>query len=263
MIYRDNNNDIRDSWAGISNNQGISFTGGMNVDMNNWVINYCPATGPDGVIIGDTLHSVFMSEASGTSKVYRSASSISNLTSQTSQLLTGNIAGLNMQNYPRIDRNGSAIAIVWKQNVNGLDQLPILFTNNISSRFPVNYDLVDLNDITNADVALSNGNIYVVWEDDNSGTVKFRKGTHTPATSLNDLTANLLSIYPNPSSGLINISSSDIIIGIRITRLTGDIIYHLRPDSKNYSLQVDKPGIYILTLTIDKLTISRKLIVYN
>lgn len=51
MIYRDNKSDIRDTWAGVSFNGANSFSGGMGIDGQNWYITYCPASGPDGVII--------------------------------------------------------------------------------------------------------------------------------------------------------------------------------------------------------------------
>ncbi|MBL7948096.1 MAG: exo-alpha-sialidase, partial [Bacteroidia bacterium] len=45
MLYRDNNANLRDSWAGISADNAISFTNGCAVDDNNWVIAACPASG--------------------------------------------------------------------------------------------------------------------------------------------------------------------------------------------------------------------------
>lgn len=70
MLYRDNNENIRDTWAGISTDTGTSFNGGMNVDQQNWMLFACPSSGPDGVIIGDTLYSTFMSAASSNTRVY-------------------------------------------------------------------------------------------------------------------------------------------------------------------------------------------------
>ncbi|MCY7410780.1 MAG: T9SS type A sorting domain-containing protein [Chitinophagales bacterium] len=87
--------------------------------------------------------------------------------------------------------------------------MPILFTNDINSGFPEPADTVDVDDITNTDVTISNGNIFVVWEDDNSGTVKYRKGTYNINTSVPSISVNTpINIYPNPSS------SGEIFIGI-------------------------------------------------
>ncbi len=183
MLCRDNQSNIRDIWAGISNNSGVSFTNGFSVDKNNRMIMSCLSSGPDSIIIGDTLYSVFMSAGAGSYRNYLSRSSVSTLSVGSVNNLTGNVAGLSQQNYPRIDHFGSAVAIAWKQTVSGTAQLSLLLTNNIANGFPSNYEIVDLNDVTNTDVALSNGAVHIVWQDDNSGTVKYMKGTFAPIVS--------------------------------------------------------------------------------
>jgi hypothetical protein len=77
MLYRDNNNNIRDIWTGISNNNATTFPLGFEIGNNNWMLISCPSSGPDGIIIGDTLYSTFMSGGSGAYRTYLSKSSIS------------------------------------------------------------------------------------------------------------------------------------------------------------------------------------------
>lgn len=77
MLYRDNNSNIRDIWAGISNNNATTFPSGFEIDNNNWMVMSCTSSGPDGVIIGDTIYSTFMSSGSGAYRTYLSKSSIS------------------------------------------------------------------------------------------------------------------------------------------------------------------------------------------
>lgn len=249
MLYRDNKSDIRDSWAGISNDKGSTFMGGMNIDMLNWNLNACPSTGPDGVIIGDTLYSTYTNGASGKSLVYFNKSSISSMTGSMAIPLTGTITGLTQQNYPRIATDGTALGIVWKQVVNGNDQCLLRFTNNITNGLPTPYDTVDLSNIENADVAISKGNIYVVWQDNGSGTVKYRKGTFTQATGIEESIAQQgFSIFPNPSTGLVNIVSENTIDEITVTNLLGQTIYQAKANEKNVSLHIDKAGIYFVSI---------------
>ncbi len=203
MLYRDNNSNIRDIWTGISNNNATTFPSGFEIDNNNWMVMSCPSSGPDGVIIGDTLYSTFMSSGSGNYRAYLSKSSISTGAVSSMTHLTGTIIGLSQQNYPRIASDGTAMAIVWKQTVSGAAQLPILFTNDIANGFPASYDTVDLDYITNADVAMSNGKLFVVWQDDESGTVKYRSGTYTQiSTGINEVMENyfLFILTPQPKN---------------------------------------------------------------
>ncbi|TAL56862.1 MAG: T9SS type A sorting domain-containing protein [Bacteroidetes bacterium] len=261
MLYRTNISNIRDTWVGISSNNGNTFPNGYNIDQNNWMIMACPSTGPDGIIIGDTLYAVFMNEASGSARTYLSKSTISSSAVNSVNLLTGSIPGLAAQNYPRIDRFGNAAAIVWKQSVSGNDHLPVLFTNDITNGFPATYDTVDLSNITNTDVALSNGNIFVVWQDDNSGTVKYRTGTFTPLnTSVNENEENHLSVYPVPAGTEINIRPlSGEKFELEIFNTLGEAIIRSKNNNTIDISQLSN-GIYFLKVRENKYSYSRKFI---
>ncbi|MDP1725291.1 MAG: T9SS type A sorting domain-containing protein [Bacteroidota bacterium] len=211
VVYRDNLSNIRDIWTGISSNNGISFNRGFAVDKTNWFLQSCPASGPDAVIVGDSLYTVFMSGASTKNRIYLSRTSISTGIVNSVSTTSSNIASLNQQNFPRIATDGVAAAIVWQQSVGGVAQLPVTFTNDISKGFPLVYDTVDLVNITNMDIAMANGKIYVIWEDDNSGTVKFRSGTYKPLNTGNAKIVKSEPIefrcFPNPASDVLNIVS--------------------------------------------------------
>ncbi len=201
LLYRDNLNNLRNSWAGISLNGGDSFVGGIEIDNTDWMVGACPSSGPDGVIYGDSLYSVFMSAASGKALCYRSRASISNLQMESIEPLTANIMGLNLQNFPRIAASDKAVAILWTQSVNDSAQLAIQFTNNISDGFPSGYELLVEDNVMNADIAISSTEVYVVWEDMNSGTVKFKSGTYI-LSGVTDVKIQQepVKIFPNPSS---------------------------------------------------------------
>lgn len=265
MLYRDNASNIRDIWTGISTDNATSFPSGFAVDTNDWQIFSCPSSGPDGVIIGDTLYAVYMSGGSGSYRVYFSKTLISTGALISHTPLTGSIAGLTQQNYPRIARNGNAVAIVWKQNVTGATQLPMLFTNNIANGFPVMYDTVDLANETNTDVAISNGNVYVVWQDDNSNTVKYRTGTFVPDTiaiisSVSGILENSFSVSPNPTKDLLNITSTDNEnFTVTIFNTLGEIIHSTVSTTNHKVLTTNLPnGIYFLQLKTSERTFAAK-----
>lgn len=268
MLYRDNNVNIRDSWAGISTDNASSFTNGFALENNNWMLMSCPASGPDGVIVGDTLYSTFMNGESGTYLNYFSKSSISSGAMSSVTNVTGAIAGLSQQNFPRIANDGNAMAVVWKQTVSGASQLPILFTNDIANEFPSTYDTVDLDYITNADVALSNGNIFVVWEDDNSGTVKYRFGTYPSATAgISEVAKSNFSIYPNPSKGKFQFATGSSQIAenctIEICNVQGEIIYQsaITKIKSEIDLSNQTNGIYFVKICNRQEIIFKKIVI--
>jgi hypothetical protein len=235
MLYRNNNNNVRDSWAGFSSNNGNNFTSGCNIDNNNWMVMACPASGPDGAIIDDTLFSVFSSRASGSYRNYISKTTLSNATWMNTQNLTGAVSGLTMQNYPRIASFGNVLGIVWKQIINGADQLPLLFTNDIASGLPTAYDTVAQGDITNADVAIGNGKIVVCWQDDVLGTVRIRFGTFSPNTTevAELIPSHSFSLFPNPTTSEVTLQSDQTFsnANIEVVDLKGETVKQIR----NYS----------------------------
>lgn len=259
MMYRDNDANIRDMWCGLSDDGGSTFMGGFGLDNPDWMLMMCPSSGPDGVIIGDTLHSVLMSGFSGDYLIYYSKSSVSGMANSSVVPVTGMLAGLSLQNYPRIATDGNATGIVWKQAVSGQNQLALLFTNDISNGFPTGFDTVDLDDVTNADIAIRNGMIHIVWEDPTSGTVKYRSGTFNSVMGIEDAIDNdLVSVFPNPTPGMVNVQIANNYSGnaeMNITDLLGKKISTSIVTLNNGNVVSDvselTTGIYLLDVVID------------
>lgn len=252
MMYRSNLSNIRDTWVGISNDGGTNFTNGWNADQNNWMLMMCPSSGPDGVIIGDTLYSVFMNGATGDNLVYWSKSALADLSAQPTAPISGMVMNLNSQNYPRMASYGNALAVIWKQNVSGADQLAIRFTGDINTGLP-DYTLVDTDNITNADVALSNGAVHVVWEDNNTGTVRYRKGTFS-ALGVNETPTKVLTVHPNPSVGAWTITSDQNISDVELIDAQGakvDVRVNQTPSGFEVSNIGLASGVYVLHVQVE------------
>lgn len=261
MMYRDNNSNIRDSWAGISPDNGTTFSG-LGIDQQNWMLMACPSTGPDGVIVGDTLYATFMNGAGGSSRVFYSKTSISSMSSSGAIPLTGNISGLSQQNYPRVATDGRALAFAWKQIVNGIEQSVVRFTSDITQGLPVSTQLVDQNDVTNCDVTIRNGMAYVVWQDDNSGTLRFRSGSFTPVTAAaNEVSAKEISVFPNPTTSQVTVETTLPLEHIFITDVIGQRIYEAAPNQTSVSVSLKNPGVFFITTTSGLQIRTTKLIV--
>lgn len=259
VMYRDENSNIRDMWCGISNDAGNTFGGGFGLDNPDWMLMACPSTGPDGVIIGDTLYSALMSGFSGDYLIYYSKSSISGMANSSVTPITGLLPGATTQNYPRVATDGSAMGIVWKQAIGGQSQLPLLFTNDITNGFPAQFDTVDLDDITNADIAIRDGVIHIVWEDPNSGTVKYRSGTFNSILGVENASSNdMVKVYPNPASSTMNVQIANDYSGnaeLSISDLLGQKVSSSIVTLNNGKVNVDiselKTGIYLLDITVN------------
>ena len=254
MLYRDNDSNKRDTWAALSQDGGQTFTSGINVDQQNWMISSCPASGPDGVIIGDTLYTTFMNGASGKTRVYFNRTSLSNFSSDPAVPVTDLLFGLSAQNFPRIAAYGTSMAVIWRQTISGQEQLVLNFSSDITSGLSPLYDTVDLNQITNADIAMTDTKIYVVWEDYSSGTVRFRAGTYSERTSIDDdLSSSNISAFPNPSNDKWHISGEGLKPGMemKLLNMQGQVLRSFNVnDSKNFSIDNSSlsSGIYFLRI---------------
>lgn len=72
LLFRNNNQNIRDIWVSRSTDLATTFDTATDVDKTDWELNFCPIAGPHMARSGDSLITVWMSAASGTSRVYLS-----------------------------------------------------------------------------------------------------------------------------------------------------------------------------------------------
>lgn len=250
VFYRDNLNDIRDIYVGVSSNNGGTFND-FAIDNNNWFIQSCPSSGPDGVILGDSIYSVFLSG----SKSYFSRSSISGGAMNTIAQL-GATAGANNQNYPRIDNNGTKTAIVWR-GIRGGTKLMFSYTADIANGTFEIQDTLNTNSFSSSDVAVTADAVHVVWQDNTTGTVKYSKGTFGPS-AVNDISKDIeLSLFPNPANSNLAIKSTREFTTVKIYNTSGQIV-----SESAFTPSVDianlASGSYILELITNKGAVARK-----
>ncbi|WP_430406539.1 hypothetical protein [Fluviicola sp.] len=74
LLFRNDDNNIREMWGCYSTDGSASFTSFAEVDQTNWSIASCPSSGPSGVISGDSLVSTWMSNGD----VYISSANLNN-----------------------------------------------------------------------------------------------------------------------------------------------------------------------------------------
>ncbi|MDG1331050.1 MAG: T9SS type A sorting domain-containing protein [Crocinitomicaceae bacterium] len=211
-LFRNNESNIRDSYGSLSEDGGVSFTSDANLDNLNWLITSCPATGPAGVIIGDSAYVVSASRAAGTYRVYASAASAVgglNLGDVTMMDPPTATAG-DIQNFPRISGSNDTLVVVWEEKLSGnTDIICAVSTDGNSSSLGTYKSMVNASATgtqSKPDVIYKNGFVHVVYQDYASDDVIYRRGTIADVTGVNDLIAEQVHVSPNPTSGHIQIS---------------------------------------------------------
>jgi len=72
-----------------------------------------------------------------------------------------------------------------------------------------------------------------------------------------------VNVFPNPTTSEIQITCDKTINEINVNNIVGQIIYTAKPKEKNTSFKLDINGIYFVTISSDKQTTTRKIIVTN
>ena len=198
MMFRNNLSNKRTMFAAISSDNGHTFPGGMEIDNTNWTVPVCPSSGPDGVVLGDTLYAVYRSSAGGSSKVYLSKSLLTGSNLVSNNTISTNFTGITSQDYPRIAKDGNVAVLSWKQTGGGSTRAIVSFTHDIRSGF-TDIDTVGDPGVNSVDVAIHDGEVHLVWADNVSGTVKYVKGYYFPSNVPASGRSQHTRIYPNPA----------------------------------------------------------------
>jgi hypothetical protein len=210
-LFRNNETNVRDTWGSLSTDSGVSFTSTENLDELDWVINVCPATGPHGVIIGDSAYVVSASRGEGPYRVYLSTTGLSgglNLNSVQMMDEPTSSAG-DSQNFPRISGSGDTLVVVWEEREAGNTDVFCSVTIDGNSQTLASFKSIvngeEIGTQSKPDVMYKDGFVHVVYQDLAAGNVIYRKGVIADVTGINELNGAVVEVFPNPTNQLIAI----------------------------------------------------------
>ncbi len=207
LLFRNNDSDLRNIWSSVSTNGGTSFTYGGDIDLTNWNVTACPTSGPDGIIVGDSIIAVWMSRGNGFSRVYVSTSDYTSIGYK--DQISGNVASNVVQNYPMIAGNLDTVGVVWQETYSGDNKCIISYSLNGASGLQGNVSTifsdtgVSVFEDKNPDIAFANGKFYIVWQDDEKGEVMFTTAAiqSTIGVEEDEVEIENVVLSPNPIKG--------------------------------------------------------------
>lgn len=226
LLYRNNDQNLRDIYGVYSNDSGSNFLSACNTEQLDWLVTSCPSTAPDGVIINDTLWSVSASKASGAYRIYLSNAS---LDSQITRLATDSLVGpaqpSGNQNHPRMAASSEFIGITWHENTGtNYDVYVSLASTSFAEQLYNSKVLVSDNQTGNqlySDLVLRGNEIHLVYQDNGSGTVVYRKGTIALTNNLVEPVSGRVSCWPNPVKDICQVQSTSPIQSIALYNEAG------------------------------------------
>ncbi len=211
MLFRNNDNNVRDIFGVYSTDGGASYTSTQQINQLNWVVNSCPSTGPHGLLRSADLITVSTSQVTGKNRVYVTSNSATTaLGSSTEFMLTPPSNSNGNQNYPRISGNQDTIVLAWQENnPSNYEVYYALTTTGTVNDFQTSKaqaNTITTGAQTNPDVVYKNGKVHYVFQDSPTASVIYKTGTiGTVGVNENELIS--ISTYPNPSSGIIHFTA--------------------------------------------------------
>ena len=186
VIYRGNQNDLRDMRAAISTDTANSFTATAMIDNNGWIYPSCPSSGGQGIFNGDTLISVFMNGLNNNACYLSTYNVITGQPGFEKNIFAPPGAGI--QEVIRIAAGGDTIGAVWDQEING--QRNILFSfsttgaqglgtyiDTVSNVIPAGFHILP-------DLAYKNGKFYLVFTDYVAAQLYYMEGSINTASAI-------------------------------------------------------------------------------
>ena len=70
-----------------------------------------------------------------------------------------------------------------------------------------------------------------------------------------------LTIYPNPSTGSIQVSYTNSMDELKVSNMLGQVVYEAKPSSTSTNVQIDNAGVYFITITSGASISTQKVIV--
>jgi hypothetical protein len=208
LLYRNNEDNLRDIRMSVSFNGGASFALSGDLDELDWVINACPSTGPSAYLVGDEIRSAWMSGAGGESRVYFSSYDVANEMASPAQLVE-EAASNQDQNFPIIAGDDNNMGIALEQIQSG--QRDIYFAWTSASFEESNYQNLteSLEGNQMRPHMVWDGFIYHLVFTDNGGDAVRYMTVNTGVNDVRDIFGHSPELFPNParSGSLITFST--------------------------------------------------------
>ena len=198
LLFRNNDNNIRNSYVAKSIDGGISFTSTADMDDYNWMLNSCPATTPIGIALYDSLVVVKRSGATGNNEIVCSSVNIMDLNYAYNNNIDF-ISGV-QQDYPQIAANEDTIIVVWQDNRMGFQNCYMSLSTNGAYYLNGSISFTDSTTMGNKqdpDVAYANRDIHLVYLDYNQHKIIYVKASFDQINEINQI--------PNGSNQIIRI----------------------------------------------------------
>ena len=188
VLFRNNENNKRNSYVSKSSNYGASFDQVSEIDDYDWILNSCPSSVSRGVFIDDSLLIVKKSGATGNNEIV--LTSISNVTLDYSYNLNiDEIPNVN-QRYPEISNSSDSIFIVWQDDRNGGQNCFLSYSFEGIKNLSTGISFTDSSFAGpkfNPHLTFKNGILHLVYVDFLDSSIKYVRANVSSITNIKEI----------------------------------------------------------------------------
>ncbi len=248
VLFRNNRNNIRNMTAAVSFDRGENYKLVAELDTSDWFLQSCPSTGGDGFFDESSLHTVWTSGRTGSSRAYYARLDLN--TGKINQFYSLiHAQGRNQaQFYPRISGNRDTVGLCWNESLSGMDVFFTWFTGGnvnlaATNTIRINQDITG--NQASADIAFKAGTFYLCWQDANDNSIRFKKAKLPAHSAITDAQGRENILIKKTQNGYA-IESEELLKSWSLTDITGREIRFGKNDHY-ILLENNLKGIYIFT----------------
>lgn len=229
VLYRNNDNNLRNIVMTISSDSGNTFPVTSEFDQTNWNISSCPTSGPEAMFYADSILTVWKSSF----KVYYGTGHATNGGEGMHYLIEPSLTSGVIQRSPSVCGSGDTIVFTWDDRRTSNYDVYIAISGSGPQQFSTVFMFNDSTGTTENGIqqtphaAYHNGTIHLVYQDATSGKVMYRSATIAGVVGVPETSdENLIATYPTvvTEALTVNLLPGQSNVTARIFSVTGELI---------------------------------------
>ena len=193
-IFRNNDNNVRNFYASVSNDGGQSFSDYLEIDLLDWNLNACPDAGPDAYLKNGKLFITYRSGSLGPNRVFVARVDLNSLSVEQVTPVDEALSSSMSQKYPDIAGDESNVGVVWMDNRSMLNDCFFSYSTDGFDSWSTPLFISDSSlmvQFVEPDVAYRNNKFHFVYRNQNQNIILYRTAELQNTSSLIDDVFNL------------------------------------------------------------------------
>ena len=193
-IFRNNDNNVRNFYASVSNDGGQSFSDYLEIDLLDWNLNACPDAGPDAYLKNGKLFITYRSGSLGPNRVFVARIDLNSLSVDQVTPIDEALSSSMSQKHPDIAGDENNVGVVWMDNRSLLNDCFFSYSTDGFDSWSNPIYISDSSlmvQFVEPDVAYRNNMFHFVYRNQNQNIILYRTAELQNTSSLIDDVFNL------------------------------------------------------------------------